>query len=341
MRYALNDLLEEEDVAKLSGETFEPQSRHRHSWRRLAALAACAVLVVGALNFGSLAAGVQSLWRYVTGVGAAEVGSSILVQDGPHVWELDGRTFTLSDAYEKDGVLSLSVQIRTESVLNGEVWFGIVLLEDGKPCKTIWGDDAEYSITSFWTEAERVEYEEQWGYLLSEQYRGGGSFAGCSPSFYTSGSGNYTVEIRTQRRDGLGPQGIREPLTAALELVAPDSQSFREHTRAQDGGTLTALVGEEGRRISFFLSGADNGLSLRCPYDIWFVDTAGNRYRGAMISRPAGTPSQSVEVRLETELSAPIASIEVGSLLLCKYSEDGSFLGYEDRPDIDWKISLQ
>ena len=337
MRYELNDLLDDGLVEALTADTFAGKRPGARLWRRGLALAACGLLAVGLLNFEAIAAGTQRLWQYIAGVGAVEVESTVLVQGEDIVWMLDDRKYNVSGAYEKDGVLTLHVRLYTEQLIKGDAWFDIVLLENGKPCQTVWGHDAERSETPFTQSAEWEAAEDLWGYVMPEAYAATGSFAGTNPSFYTEGSGTYTVQIWAK-----GAHGERwgEPLSAELRLRTPESQAFEAHTMAQDGGVLTALVSEDGRRISFYLEGAKENLSLRCPYHVWFVDEAGERYRGAMVSGPANLPAQSVEVRLETVPQAPIVSIEVGALLLSKEDSIGRFLGYEERPSLNWIIPV-
>ena len=97
MRYTLDDLLEETDLAALTGEALEepvekPKGRN---WKRLGALAACAVFVAGALNYSALAAGVEQVVQYLAGLGAVEEQADLLVLEEPLEWSEGDWTYRL------------------------------------------------------------------------------------------------------------------------------------------------------------------------------------------------------------------------------------------------------
>ncbi len=88
MRYTLEDLLEEADLTALTGEALEEpvKKQKRWSWRRVGAIAACAVVVLGVLNYSALAAGVERAVQYLAGLGAVEEQVGLLVLEEPLEW---------------------------------------------------------------------------------------------------------------------------------------------------------------------------------------------------------------------------------------------------------------
>ena len=89
-----------------------PEGRRRRvPLRRLAALAACAALVLGLMNYPAIAAGAERVFRYILGVGAAETSASLLVQ-GEALSHEDGDFLDLIDgAYQRDGVLTVPLDV--------------------------------------------------------------------------------------------------------------------------------------------------------------------------------------------------------------------------------------
>ena len=68
-------------IHALAARRSAPERRSRRTpLRRLAALAACVCLVLGLMNYPAIAAGVEQVFRYILGVGAAETNASLLVQ---------------------------------------------------------------------------------------------------------------------------------------------------------------------------------------------------------------------------------------------------------------------
>lgn len=88
MRYTLEDLLEEADLTALTGEALEDpvKKQKRWGWRRVGAIAACAVVVLGVLNYSALAAGVERAVQYLAGLGAVEEQVGLLVLEEPLEW---------------------------------------------------------------------------------------------------------------------------------------------------------------------------------------------------------------------------------------------------------------
>ena len=104
---------EPEDGALLALEARRPAPRRQIPLRRVAALAACAGLVLGLVNYQAVAAGTERVIRYFLGVGAAEENLSLLVQ-GEALHKEDGAfLYRIGGAYQRDGMLTVPVSVFT------------------------------------------------------------------------------------------------------------------------------------------------------------------------------------------------------------------------------------
>ena len=110
-RYHWDQLLDENDLMDLTDEAMISSAARRIPWRRLGALAACLALILCLTNYQALATGVQTLIRYFSGVGAAETGADLRIQDGELEFELSGRTYLISGAYARDGFLFVPLEV--------------------------------------------------------------------------------------------------------------------------------------------------------------------------------------------------------------------------------------
>ena len=150
MRYTLEDLLEEADLTALTGEAMEEpvKKQKRWGWRRVVAIAACAVVVLGVLNYSALAAGADKLVRYLTGLGAVEEGMEVYVQPAPLEWTSGDWTYSV-EAIQYAGTISVKVNqtsTQNEPQLDGglladenqegwtDITYRLELLVDGEAC---------------------------------------------------------------------------------------------------------------------------------------------------------------------------------------------------------------
>ena len=120
-RYHWDQLLDENDLMDLTEEAMISSAARPIPWRRLGVLAACLALILCLTNYQALATGIQTLIRYFSGVGAAETGADLRIQEGELEFELSGRTYLISGAYARDGILFVPLEVvsRSEERLNG------------------------------------------------------------------------------------------------------------------------------------------------------------------------------------------------------------------------------
>lgn len=111
----LADLLDEETLLAVSGSLFDAKPPRRRVWRRAAAVAAAFVLLLGAVNYQSVAAFAQRAYRYFVS------GESWVMETPPASYRLcvdpveapdgSGGTYRLLQAVQKeDGTLWLSLE---------------------------------------------------------------------------------------------------------------------------------------------------------------------------------------------------------------------------------------
>ena len=230
---------EPEDGGLLALEARRPAPRRQIPLRRVAALAACAGLVLGLVNYQAVAAGTERVIRYFLGVGAAEENLSLLVQ-GEALHKEDGAfLYRIGGAYQRDGMLTVPVSVFTREGALAE------------------GEELPYTfdVEVYSNDVSHLGYQPMWE---------GGVLALDTPQ--------------------------------TLDAVSV-SRTFRE-------GTVTALVGDDGHSVAFYgelspalaareeklqqlwvpmLYSEDEAGRVQPVPAIWFIDEAGNRYRGCSI----------------------------------------------------------
>lgn len=288
MRYSLNELLAEEDIAALTAETFEPKSRPgpKHI-RRFAALAACAVLIVGALNFGAIAAGVQKMWQYVIGIGAVEAGKHVdlTVQQGEIKFDDGERTYVIAGAYNLNGRLYLpidtyskveeseSITLSTALSCNGERYAALTIANLLGPDVML---DAPTSSAPFsdlreWGVPTRA-YETD-TYL--KEYRA------VAESAFWFEIGDATPPYTLSLTDVTGEKTWNLTLELAVSEVVDAIESDRETEQLN----VTALVAKDGSRVTLLGelrpdAVPENSWVLNLRGSVVFVDELGNRSAG-------------------------------------------------------------
>lgn len=231
--------------------------RRRAPLRRLAALAACVCLVLGLMNYPAIAAGAERVFRYILGVGAAETSASLLVQ-GEGISHGDGDFLYLIDgAYQRDGVLTVPLDV--------------VSREESPDREAA----MRYRLTVYDAEGERLPQVYRWDGELRE-FRGAETvrfqpldaysnwlawtwlpqgYAGAASNCFLMGKegsagGPYTFDVDLY----ITGRGWQRTVWkgGTLELDTPQAVEATEASRTFAEGTVTALVGADGRSVSFY-----------------------------------------------------------------------------------------
>lgn len=333
MRYEMDELLGREALMDLTEEALGGQRRRRRTvWRRVAALAACAALVVGIANREAIATGVERMFRYIAGVGPAEQAGAVRLLDEPVSVTRSGRTYRVSWACEQDGLVDLVVEVRSQRqeagelcMVRAELWSG-----DQRMPAYEWsssaGEESTWSMTPFVTPEG---YEAEWGvfgYALPADLRELPAMAFHALTF-GAGEGPYRLKVYADGVPGVTVMDVALPLTRDGREA-----NMTERTFAIPEGPVTALAAEDGRRL--FLETVPEVQRL-LPMDLAFVDESGKRWPAA-IPPAMSWRRQSVELRPADEPTSPIVSIEIGGVYLSM--DDG--LTWTEYHGLNWTIEI-
>ena len=276
--YHWDELLEDEDLMELTEEAMSPRTARRIPWRRLGALAACLALILFLTNYQALATGVQTLIRYFSGVGAAETGADLRIQEGELEFELSGRTYLISGAYARDGILFVPLEVvsRSEERLNGSNYQNLyVKMEVSQKGQALAGsnpflslsDNGSYSTGQYTAlTRKRISFsplqEDQylgWRYLR-EGYQ---TYAQAVFTYEAANpDGSYTLQVE----DYLTNQ-VRE---VELTLAPPEEIAAICEQRTVDEVQVTALVSADGRRLSLYGPYTARWPRLRSGGSLWW-----------------------------------------------------------------------
>lgn len=330
----------------------ERPTRRRVPVRRLAAAVLCLAVVLGAVNYQALAAGVQWMVRYFTGVGAS--GAPVMVVEEADQWT-EGDWLCQLDGVSQGDYLLLELylvspeeeanQLATRSL---RVYADGVLLEQG---------DQVYS--EWIPHKESVCQGQPWVSL---------SDLDCGPEVAWKEEG-YQSRVHMPFLYKLPEEPAKEltyelldlegggTRTGSLILTSVEAQTAWSDSRTFAEGTVTALVSEDGRQLSVYAhqEETEDGLLLTGAtlfhHQVTFIGASGKRYPDAGEGFRSYT-SGHVNVQLAAApdwVEEPIVAVEIGAIQLV-YEHDtwwdglgGGMVRAQDTAtyeDLNWVISL-
>lgn len=351
--YDWDQLLDTEDMLALTEEALTPKPARPLSWKRLLALAACLALILCLTNYQALATGVQTLIRYFSGVGAAETGANLRIQEGELEFELSGRTYLISGAYAQDGFLFVPLEVvsRSEERINNGYQNLYVKLEASQDGQSLTGgnpfldlaDNGSYAAGQYTAlTRKRIPFspleEEQylgWRYLP----KGYQTYAQTVFTYEAVNSADsYTLRVEDYLTD--------QVMEVELALAPPEEISALCEQRTVGEVQVTALVSADGRRLSLYGTMVKEEewwkslveLQAEPIYGVQFLEADGTCHQG-LPRRPGGTDRAGyAQEILLTEDTGPITDVRIGRIY---YAYDDMDEGLVNRwVDLDWVISL-
>ena len=335
-----DEILEQDEFVTLTQEALEsPRKQSRWSWKRFGAIAACAAVVLGVLNYSALAAGADKLVRYLTGLGAVEEGVGVYVQPAPLEWTSGDWTYCV-EAIQYAGTISVDVNqtsTKNEPQLDGglladenqegwtDITYRLELLVDGEALKQavrfMNGNDEYNALFNerFYGKLDAncrlYQIEEKWieeGWLPAEWMPEGTRCYGTTSMSYAAKE--TPAESYCLRASTLDGQVLWEQ---PLKLVPADEQSaFTERRALPSGGEVLILVGGDGRSLSLYtdrnvvIDSLGNRVWNVEPQKLFFVGASGKEY-------PADTRSifqfDLVEYTAPAEMEEPVIAIRIAS----------------------------
>lgn len=352
--YDWDQLLDTEDMLTLTEEALTPKLTRPLSWRRLGTLAACVALILCLTNYQALATGVQTLIRYFSGVGAAETGADLRIQEGELEFELSGRTYLISGAYARDGFLFIPLEVvsRSEEGLNNNNYQNLyVKLEVSQDGQALSGsnpfldlsDNGSYAAGQYTSlERKRIAFSP----LEEEQYLGWRylpeGYQTYAQAVFTYEAANSADSYTLQVEDYLTNQIMEVELT----LAPPEEISAICEQRTVGEIQVTALVSADGRRLSLYGTMAKEEewwkslVELQAEHisGVQFMEADGTCHQG-LPRRPGGTDGAGyAQEILLTQDTGPITAVRIGRIY---YAYDDMDEGLVSRwVDLDWVITL-
>lgn len=293
----------------------------RRDLRLPVAAALCAALILCAANSSAIAAGVQQMLRYVSGIGAVAEPGGLLVQTEPLRLDQGNRTYVVENAALDHSVLTIPVEVLSrdpELSRNGggrrnQLGLRISVDLDGVPLERIILSDTPIPTNS----VLHIPFAPLSDLLyLSQRYGLEGYASGCSS--------NMTFYLPQENPDGLFTITLEDintdtSVTGSFRLASPEVVHTAVESRPVGEGVITALADLDGRRVSLYgvldpeRIREDEYLVQVSAWDVWFVDEFGNRYSGVERWSPV-TRYRSPEVLLLSEPAGRIVQIEVDNL---------------------------
>ena len=328
--------------------------RRRIPARRLAAAVLCLAVVLGVANHQALAAGVQWMVRYFTGVGASE--SPVMVVEEADQWTEGDWLCQLDGVSQGDYLLLELYLVSPEEEAHQLATRSLRVYADGIPLEQ--GDQ----VYSQWIPySESVCQGQMWVSL---------SGLDCGPELAWKEAG-YQSRVHMPFLYRLPEEPVEELTyelldlegggshTGSLRLTPAETQAARSDSRAFDEGTVTALVSEDGRQLSVYAhqEETEDGLLLTGAslfhHQVTFIGASGTRYPDAGEGFRSFT-SGHVNVQLAAAPSwveEPIVAVEIGAIQLT-YEHDTWWDGLGGRTvvrtqdtatygDLNWVISLE
>ena len=327
-------------------------ARRRVTARQLAAAVLCLAVVLGAVNYQALAAGVRWVVRYFTGVGAS--AGPVMVVEAADRWTEGDWLCQLDGVSQGDYLLLELYLVSPEEEAHQLATRQLRVYADGVPLEQ---GDQVYS--------EWLPYNG-----FAPQGRAWISLVGldCGPEVAWREEG-YRSRVHMPFLYRLPEEPVEELTyelldlegggshTGSLRLTPAEAQAACSDSRTFAEGTVTALVSEDGRQLSVYAhqEETEDGLLLTGAslfhHQVTFIGASGTRYPDAGEGFRSYT-SGHVNVQLASAPSwveEPITAVEIGAVQLV-YEHDawwdglgGGMVRTQDTAtygDLNWVISL-
>lgn len=344
MRYELDQLLEAEDLARLTDEAMASPAGKKHIFtpKHLGTLAACLALILCLANYQALAAGVKRIADYFSGVGAVDQGTPVLVLEEPLTWTDGTWTYHL-DAYQAGGQLFIEMEYLSTRLEPGadvntgvpDYSFEMELLPpaDGDSPwlsqeEAVYKFSASYEDLNDWGSPEGAALREA-GYRTY----------GSHPTLFEVGDfAGDSYRLRITFMDDSVMEGYQAvTYEKELKLTPAEAKAAVSDSRTFPEGTVTVLVSEDGSGVTNFVEWselAEDDLPGH-HLELQFIGASGNRYP-AYFHNTYLIGFEHVEYYPRFEVNEPITAVEISKIFFSTRSSDQERC-YEN---LNWVIQL-
>ena len=318
MRYELDQLLEAEDLARLTDEAMASPAGKRHIFtpRRLGTLAACLALILCLANYQVLAAGVKRIVEYFSGVGAVDQGTPVLELEEPLTWTDGTWTYHL-DAYQAGGQLFVEMEYLSTR------------LEPGA--------DVNTGVPDYSFEMELLPPADGDGPWLSQEE----AVDKASVSYEDlndRGSPEGSCRLRITFTDDSVIEGYHTvTYEKELNLIPTEAKAAVSDSRTFPEGTVTVLVSQDGSGVTNFVEWSEQS-EYDLPghhLELQFIGASGKRYPAAF-HNSYREGFEHVEYYPRVEVNEPIIAVVVSEVAFWDRTGDPE----HTNENLNWVIQL-
>ena len=351
--YHWDELLEEEDLMDLTEEAMAFSAARRIPWMRLGTAAACLALILCLANYQALAAGVKRIVDYFSGVGAMEARQNMLIQSKEVEFSLSGRTYLISGAYARDGILFVPLEVvsKSEERLNEStsqnLYVKVTAQQNGTALSgqnpfTDLSNNGSYPYGQYTAlERKRIPFSplSEHPYLgLRYLEQGYQSYAQAVFTFELkdADSGCCTLSVEDYLTDTVQDVELRLAPSETIEVVSSE--------REVGEVLVTALVSKDGRSLSLYGAMSHEAewwkslvdLRAEAVYGVQFIGADGTCYQG--VPRRSGDMAGYPQEILLTQDTGPITAVRIQKIY---YAYDDMDEGLVSQwVELDWVIPL-
>lgn len=344
MRYELDQLLEAEDLARLTDEAMASPAGKKRTFTpgRLGALAACLALMLCLANYQALAAGVKRIAEYFSGVGAVDQGTPVLVLEEPLTWTDGTWTYHL-DAYQAGGQLFVEMEYLSTRLEPGadvntgvpDYSFEMELLPpadvDGPWLSQ---EEAVYKVSASYEDLN------DWGSPEGAALREAGyrTYGSHSSLFQVGDFAGDSYRLRITFMDDSVIEGYHTvTYEKELKLIPAEAKAAVSDSRTFPEGTVTVLVSQDGSGVTNFVEWSEQS-EYDLPghhLELQFIGASGKRYP-AYFHNTYLVGFEHVEYYPRTAVDEPITAVVISEV---------SFWGRTGDPEhtyenLNWVIQL-
>lgn len=344
MRYELDQLLEDEDLARLTDEAMASPAGKKHTFNpgRLGALAACLALILCLANYQALAAGVKRIAEYFSGVGAVDQGTPVLVLEEPLTWTDGTWTYHL-DAYQAGGHLFVEMEyLSTRLEPGADVNTGVPDYSFEMELLPPTDRDGPWLSQEEAVDMASASYEDlnNWGSPEGAALREAGyrTYGSHSTLFRVGDFAGDAYRLRITFTDDSVMEGYQTvTCEKELKLIPAEAKAAVSDSRTFHEGTVTVLVSRDGSGVTNFVEWSEAseydlpGHSL----ELQFIGASGRRYPAAFHNTYL-EGFERVEYYPRVPVDEPITAVEISQVSFWDRHSDQEH-HYED---LNWVIHL-